>query len=133
MKDLQEYLRKIEEIILQGPYKDQWDSLSKHPVPQWFKKAKFGVFIHWGIYSVPAFGNDLYATVMRCSRNGQYRFQALGRKDASHEPNFAGIIENVSLLGFDSPCIWTRDESGLYVNVENVQSEYPIVFRIELA
>ena len=78
-------------------------------------------------------GNDLYATVMRCSRNGQYRFQALGRKDASHEPNFAGIIENVSLLGFDSPCIWTRDESGLYVNVENVQSEYPIVFRIELA
>ena len=42
MKDLQEYLRKIEEIILQGPYKDQWDSLSKHPVPQWFKKAKFG-------------------------------------------------------------------------------------------
>lgn len=64
MKDLQEYLRKIEEIILQGPYKDQWDSLSKHPVPQWFKKAKFGVFIHWGIYSVPAFGDEWYARKM---------------------------------------------------------------------
>jgi alpha-L-fucosidase len=32
-----------------------WDSVDKRPTPQWFTDAKFGIFIHWGIYSVPAF------------------------------------------------------------------------------
>jgi len=31
-----------------------WDSLKKHTVPEWFRDAKFGIFIHWGLYSVPA-------------------------------------------------------------------------------
>ena len=32
-----------------------WDSLAEHSTPQWFQDAKFGIFIHWGVYSVPAF------------------------------------------------------------------------------
>ena len=39
-----------------GPYQPNWDSLDSRPVPQWFKDAKFGIFIHWGVYSVPAWG-----------------------------------------------------------------------------
>lgn len=39
-------------------YKPTLESLGKHLVPQWFKDAKFGIFIHWGIYSVPAFAPD---------------------------------------------------------------------------
>ncbi len=35
-------------------YRATWKSLDKRPVPQWFSDAKFGIFIHWGIYSVPA-------------------------------------------------------------------------------
>jgi alpha-L-fucosidase len=31
------------------------DSLSRHILPTWFDDAKFGIFIHWGLYSVPAF------------------------------------------------------------------------------
>ncbi len=34
-------------------YKPTWESLDTRPVPQWFKNAKFGIFIHWGVYSVP--------------------------------------------------------------------------------
>ncbi|HBT99625.1 MAG TPA: alpha-L-fucosidase [Thermotoga naphthophila] len=34
-------------------YKPDWESLREHTVPKWFDKAKFGIFIHWGIYSVP--------------------------------------------------------------------------------
>lgn len=30
-------------------------SIKKHKVPNWFHDAKFGIFIHWGLYSVPAF------------------------------------------------------------------------------
>ena len=34
-----------------------WQSLDKRPVPQWFKDAKFGIFIHWGVYSVPGWSS----------------------------------------------------------------------------
>jgi len=36
-------------------YENSWESLNKRPVPQWFEDAKFGIFIHWGLYSVPAY------------------------------------------------------------------------------
>ncbi|WP_333863990.1 alpha-L-fucosidase, partial [Chitinophaga sp.] len=35
-------------------YKPTWESLDSRPVPAWFENAKFGIFIHWGVYSVPA-------------------------------------------------------------------------------
>jgi alpha-L-fucosidase len=36
-------------------YEPTFESLESHPIPQWFRDAKFGIFIHWGVYSVPAF------------------------------------------------------------------------------
>ncbi len=35
-------------------YQPTWESIDSRPVPQWFEDAKFGIFIHWGVYSVPA-------------------------------------------------------------------------------
>jgi len=43
-----------------GPYEPTWESLSQYRVPEWFKDAKLGIFIHWGVYAVPAFGNEWY-------------------------------------------------------------------------
>ncbi len=37
-------------------YEANWASLDQRPSPEWFLDAKFGVFIHWGVYSVPAWG-----------------------------------------------------------------------------
>lgn len=37
-------------------YTPDWASLDKRPVPSWFQDSKFGIFIHWGVYSVPAWG-----------------------------------------------------------------------------
>jgi alpha-L-fucosidase len=31
-----------------------WEALDRRPIPDWFRDAKFGIFIHWGVYSVPA-------------------------------------------------------------------------------
>ena len=56
----EEYLSLIDEVIAQGPYTDTWDSLCEHPTPKWYARDKFGIFIHWGVYSVPAFGNEWY-------------------------------------------------------------------------
>ena len=37
-------------------YQPNWKSLDTRKVPEWFTNAKFGIFIHWGVYSVPAYG-----------------------------------------------------------------------------
>lgn len=37
------------------PYRADWASIDSRPVPSWFEDAKFGIFIHWGLYSVPAY------------------------------------------------------------------------------
>ena len=37
-------------------YEPKWESLDKRPCPQWYLDAKFGIFIHWGVYSVPGWG-----------------------------------------------------------------------------
>ena len=37
-------------------YTPNWESLDSRPVPQWFSDSKFGIFIHWGVYSVPSWG-----------------------------------------------------------------------------
>ncbi|MBQ7190934.1 MAG: alpha-L-fucosidase [Kiritimatiellae bacterium] len=45
-------------------YQPSWESLNSRPCPQWWKDAKFGIFIHWGIYAVPAYaptgGDGIY-------------------------------------------------------------------------
>ena len=64
MYDQQMYLKAIDEVIARGPYKDTWESLSSYTVPEWYRDAKFGIFLHWGIYSVPAFANEWYSRNM---------------------------------------------------------------------
>lgn len=55
-------MEQINQVIAAGPYRDDedWDSLLSHPGAEWFTKGKFGIFIHWGVYSVPAFGSEWY-------------------------------------------------------------------------
>ncbi|MGI9173762.1 MAG: alpha-L-fucosidase, partial [Rhodothermales bacterium] len=35
-------------------YTPDWESLTQHPTSEWFRDAKFGIYFHWGPYSVPA-------------------------------------------------------------------------------
>lgn len=48
-------------------YAPQWSSLDQRPTPAWFEDAKFGIFIHWGLYSVPA-----WATLSNADGFGSY-------------------------------------------------------------
>src|SRR6476660_4583533 len=36
-------------------YQPTWQSVDSRPTPAWFSDAKFGIFIHWGLYAVPAY------------------------------------------------------------------------------
>jgi len=43
-------------LFAQQKYEANWTSIDSRPIPQWYTDAKFGIFIHWGLYSVPAWG-----------------------------------------------------------------------------
>ncbi len=43
-----------------GPFRPDWMSLAHYRAPVWFGAAKFGIFIHWGVYAVPAYANEWY-------------------------------------------------------------------------
>lgn len=52
-------------ILSQNTYAQEftpdWASLNARKTPEWYGNAKFGIFIHWGVYSVPAWATDSYA------------------------------------------------------------------------
>ncbi len=53
-------LQRTDALVAGGPFQADWKSLQNYRVPDWYLDAKFGIFIHWGVYSVPAFGNEWY-------------------------------------------------------------------------
>lgn len=73
MYDMKQYLDTIEEVIAKGPYRANWESLSHYRVPEWYQNAKFGIFIHWGIYSVPGFGSEWYSRNMYIKDSAEFK------------------------------------------------------------
>jgi alpha-L-fucosidase len=57
------------------PFRASWDSLAAYRTPEWFRDAKFGIFLHWGVYSVPAYGNEWYSRNMYIPGNAAYKHQ----------------------------------------------------------
>lgn len=71
-----------------------WQSINERPYPQWFSDAKLGIFIHWGIYSVPsyagleAYGEWYYRGLMLGDTtriNFQNRVFGQGKKDFQYK------------------------------------------------
>ncbi len=57
-------ISQSEELAPPEKYEPNWESLSAYEIPKWFQDAKFGIFIHWGPYSVPAFKSEWYPRLM---------------------------------------------------------------------
>ena len=72
MYDMKPYLETIDEVIRNGEFKDDWSSLSAYRLPEWYRKAKFGIFIHWGVFSVPAFANEWYSRNMYVQGSNEF-------------------------------------------------------------
>jgi len=66
-------LKDVDTIDHQGPSRPDWESLQKYEAPEWYRDAKFGIFIHWGVYSVPAFGNEWYPRLMYIEGSSEYK------------------------------------------------------------
>lgn len=70
----------------QAMYEPNWESLDARPIPQWYDEAKFGIFIHWGVYSVPAWGPETayaewywYDLMKTGSPTGEFHNKTYGR------------------------------------------------------
>ncbi len=66
-------LADVDRVNSEGPFRPDWESLQTYKVPDWYKDAKFGIFIHWGVYSVPAFGSEWYPRLMYLQGSEEYK------------------------------------------------------------
>jgi len=57
-------ISRVDDEISRGAFKADWASLCAMEPPTWFADAKFGIFTHWGLYSVPAYNNEWYSRNM---------------------------------------------------------------------
>ena len=68
-------LIRVDRRVSDGPFRVDWESLATYQVPDWYKDAKFGIFVHWGLYSVPAFGSEQYPRLMYTVGTKEYDHQ----------------------------------------------------------
>ncbi|HVX50806.1 MAG TPA: alpha-L-fucosidase [Chitinophagaceae bacterium] len=57
----------------QNRYQATWQSLENYKTPDWFRDAKFGIFIHWGVYSVPAYSSEWYPRQMYLQGSDEFK------------------------------------------------------------
>jgi len=73
-------------------YEANWESIDSRPIPGWFTDAKFGIFIHWGLYAVPAWG-PTDANVY--DKYAEWYWNKLSNKNSSVHQNFVDFHNRV--------------------------------------
>lgn len=80
--------------ISQKKYESNWTSIDSRPVPTWFEDAKFGIFIHWGLFSVPAWGPTAKDNVGIYERYAEWYWKGLEDKNRASNPAFMKFHAN---------------------------------------
>jgi len=100
-------------LFADAKYEANWESLNTRPCPAWWKDAKFGIFIHWGVYSVPAFAPYDEASVYGCyaehyGNPGRWKtYPQFAEYHAKHYPNksYSDLAADFTAADFD-PAAW---------------------------
>ena len=81
-------------------YQHTWDSLDRRPTPSWFSDAKFGIFIHWGVYSVPSYAPVIHGHLAYA----EWYWHALTEGKSSTDPVESGTWDyHCRVFGADFP------------------------------
>lgn len=77
MKNQSEATMKILSLLcfflpVSRSYEPTWDSLDSRPLPSWYQDAKFGIFLHWGVFSVPSFGSEWFWNYLEGAKDKRY-------------------------------------------------------------
>lgn len=72
-------------------YSADWRALDSRPLPAWYDEAKVGIFVHWGVFSVPAFNSEWFWWHWQMNGTDAYRkFMAKNYRDGFTYPELAG-------------------------------------------
>jgi alpha-L-fucosidase len=71
----------------------RWESIDRRPTPAWFEDAKLGIFIHWGVYSVPAFAPR--TEVSTYARYSEWYWKRLATPDMEGHKEFKAFHDRV--------------------------------------
>ena len=85
----------IRQVAAQGPFQPNWESLKAYQIPQWYQDAKFGIFIHWGVYAVPAFGSEWYPrnTYLQDTPEFKHHVETYGPQDKFGYKDFIPLFK----------------------------------------
>ncbi len=99
MVTVAEYLKKVDEVIKKGPFQDNWESLSAFQIPSWYRKGRFGLFIHWGVYALPATESEWYPRQMylKGTKSWFHRIKTYGKN-----ADYRQIVEQFNPTAFDA-------------------------------
>jgi Alpha-L-fucosidase len=89
-----------------GPFRPDWISLAQYQAPTWFGAAKFGIFIHWGVYAVPAFANEWYPRNMYDGTTREHAHQLDTYGPLAHR-GYKDFITGFKAQHWD-PAAWAR-------------------------
>ena len=97
---------KNSEVKSELKYEPTWESLKKHFTPEWFKNAKFGIYFHWGVYSVPAYDNEWYPWSMYQEGTDVYKYH----KEHFGDPENFGYKDFIPMFKAEKfdPDEWTE-------------------------
>ena len=84
-----------------GPYQPTWESLDSRPLPQWFDDAKIGIFIHWGVFSVPALHGSNFWNVWQSSKPGDFYYDFM-KKNYRDDWTYADFAKGFTAEMFDA-------------------------------
>ncbi|MEM7736297.1 MAG: alpha-L-fucosidase [Deinococcota bacterium] len=104
--DHSQALANIATVIDTGPFDATWESLQNFEIPEWYLNDKFGIFIHWGVYSVPAFGNEWYARNMYLKGSQVYEHH-LNTYGKHTEFGYKDFIPKLTAANYD-PAAWAK-------------------------
>ncbi len=76
-----------------GNFQPNWESIkANYQTPAWFNQAKFGIFIHWGLYAVPAYHNEWYSRHMY-GQFAEYHTEHYGAPDVFGYKDFIPMFK----------------------------------------
>src|SRR3954452_10435139 len=99
-------LDQINQIAASGKFKPTWDSLRQYQAPSWYQDAKFGIFIHWGVYSVPAFKNEWYPRNMYQPDSPEFKHH-IETYGPHTEFGYKDFIPQLTAASYD-PAAWAQ-------------------------
>ena len=84
-------------------YDPTWASIDSRPLPTWYDEAKVGIFMHWGVFSVPSFGSEWFWNNWQTGQKSYVEFM-----NANYRPDLTyADFANQFTAEFFNPDLWT--------------------------